>query len=258
MTKKRTTLFYGIGGGSSEDPRMLEHHTILAELARSRNGGEDPLVLTLPTAHHNGLHPSLGHRDFFVDRFLELDCQPREILIGELPEGQSETENEVIMDWLEEADLLFVLGGDTRYLLQMIRERELTPVFEEAFQQGVIFSGSSAGAIWIAEKSMSDSQEYHTPDDWDYISLDGLGIMPAMNVHDNQGVRSGLTSGLTRAAAFDQMMLSMDIDNAICIDEFAAVVAEGDKALRCISFGEEGVDQLKEGKRIGLPKGSSY
>ena len=238
----RSTLFYGIGGGNSEDPRMLQHHERLVELSRSRNGDLEPIVLTLPTAHHNGLHADLSHRDFFVDRFLKLDCDVREILIGDLPVGQEETSRETIMDWLEEADLLFVLGGDTRYLLQKVEELKLAPVFREAYENGVIFSGSSAGCIWVAEQSMSDSQEYHTPDSWDYISLEGLGFLPAMNVHDNQGVRSGLTSGLSRSDAFDQLAQKLEIEKAICVEEFAAVVVENGTEITSICFANEKVD----------------
>jgi len=238
----RSTLFYGIGGGNSEDPRMLQHHERLVELARGRNGDQEPIVLTLPTAHHNGLHAELRHRDFFVDRFLELGCEVREILIGELPDGQQNSSREIIMDWLEEADLIFVLGGDTRYLLQMVEELDLAPVFQEAFKNGVIFSGSSAGCIWVADLSMSDSQEYHTPENWDYISLKGLGFLPAMNVHDNQGVRKGLTSGLSRSEAFNEMAKNLEIEKAICVEEFAAVVVENGTDISSVSFGQEKVD----------------
>ncbi len=239
---KRSPLFYGIGGGSSEDPRMLRHHERLVSLARERNGDDVPVVLTLPTAHHNGLHADLRHRDFFVERFLELDCEVVEILLGEIPEGQRNTSRVQILDWLEEADLLFVLGGDTRYLLQQVRDLDLEEVFKEAFDQGVIFSGSSAGCIWIAEFSMSDSEEYHSPDDWDYITLDGLGFMPAMNVHDNQGVRKGLRSGLSRKDAFDKIASEAGLEKAICVDEFAAVMIEGSNPPVCINFGNDGVE----------------
>ena len=245
----RTTLFYGIGGGNSEDPRMLQHHEHLVELARSRNGDLEPVVLTLPTAHHNGLHAELSHRDFFVHRFLELDCEVHEILIGDLPNGQEETSRAQIMDWLEEADLLFVLGGDTRYLLQKVEELDLAPVFREAYDNGVIFSGSSAGCIWVADLSMSDSQEYHTPKNWDYISLKGLGFLPAMNVHDNQGVRSGLTSGLSRSEAFDQLANKLEVKEAICVEEFAAVVVEDGKEIKSVCFGDEKVELWTPGGR---------
>jgi len=73
---------------------------------------------------------------------------------------------------------------------------------------------------------MSDSQEYHTPENWDYITLEGLGLLPAMNVHDNQGIRTGLVSGLSRSDAFDQIATQAGLEKAICVEEFAAVTIE--------------------------------
>ena len=216
--------WYGIGGGKPDDPRMLPHYQRVAAIAASRAVSEKPLIAILPTAHRNGLHPALTYRAFIVETFENLGCATIEILIGDVPRGESPFTHDEVAEVLTNASALFVLGGDTRYLLEICRNQDFTPVFRNAFSSGLPFCGSSAGCIWISRISMSDSEWFETPDSWRYIMINGLGFVPlCLNVHDNQGVREGLNPSRARRKAFERMFMDSGENFAIAIDEFVAL-----------------------------------
>lgn len=216
--------WYGIGGGKSDDPRMFPHYQRVATIAASRAQRERPLAAILPTAHRNGLHPALKYRDFTLETFQNLGCDTIEILIGDVPKGESPFSHDDVAEVLSIASALFVLGGDTRYLLEICRSQNFTPIFRDAFSSGLPFCGTSAGCIWISRKSMSDSEWFETPDNWSYIMTDGLGFVPlCLNVHDNQGIREGLKPSHSRRKVFERMFLDNGENLAIAIDEFVAL-----------------------------------
>jgi peptidase E len=216
--------WYGIGGGKPDDPRMAPHYQRVAAVAAARTTAARPPVALLPAAHRNGLHPALTYRGFMVETFKKLGCAPVEILIGDVPEGESPFTPEEVAQVLAHASALFVLGGDTRYLLEICRSQAFTPLFQEAFLSGLPFCGSSAGCIWLSRTCMSDSECFETPDNWRYIELDGLGLLPFfINVHDNQGLREGVHPAEPRRSAFERMFRNGGERLAIAIDEFVAL-----------------------------------
>ncbi len=217
---------YLIGGGHNQDPRMKVHHLNIRDLAQQASGPEVPRIALLPTAHHNGLFPEkLPHRDFIHQRFIDLGCEVEEIIIG-TPRHQETTHTpEQVSQIIDHSHVIFVLNGDTRYLLQQCLDQNLNQVFINAYQNGKILAGSSAGCIWVGESCMSDSLAYDRPDNWHYISLQGLGIIPAiLNAHDNQGVRPGLNPPVPRSQHFDQLLSNSDhSQEGIAIPEFTAL-----------------------------------
>jgi peptidase E len=220
-------FFYGIGGGRNDDARMLQHHELLIREIRDRSGKAAPSIALLPTAHHNGLHPNLAFRSFFVERFRQLECRTQEILLGALPSGELPTSRDQLEEILGTADLLFVLNGDTRHLLVTVRSLELEDLFKESFARGLAFSGTSAGCIWLAGECLSDSEAFDSPQSWQYIMLMGLDILPIMNVHDDQPAREGQRSARSRANEFDLLLLSRAPTVGLAIPEFAAIKVDG-------------------------------
>jgi peptidase E len=215
---------YAIGGGKADHPRMLEHYARIVELARIAAQGSAPRMALLPTAHRNGLHSALSFRPFLRDHFTKIGCEVAEILIGDVAPHEREHSNAEIRETLERAHALYVLGGDTRYLLNAVRARNLETMIEERARSGLVLTGSSAGAIWLSSRCISDSEAYQNPLQWSYITLEGLGLLPFfVNVHDNQGVREGLAQPVDRSKHFEACLVRSEATVGLAIDNFVAL-----------------------------------
>ena len=222
---EKTTTIYGIGGGNIRDPRMIIHFERITELVAERAGGRPFRMAVLPTAHLNGLNTKMGrgYMDWLPEQFEERGFETENIWIGDLPQGVSETSRDQIVEVLDRSHVLFVLGGDTRYLLESVRKTRTTDVFATAYERGLVFAGTSAGLIWLANLSMSDSESFHS-DTWNYIMVEGLGILPFLvNVHDDASTPRGIIDKRSRRIQFEERLLESAEEVALAVDEMVAL-----------------------------------
>ncbi len=221
---KTDTTFYCIGGGKSLDERMIEHYMHIIDLARETSGEMSPKIAVLPTARRNGTLETLPRGADVMAEFTERGCIVNEILIGDVLPGENEMSADEVNHLLKTSAALFVLGGDTRYMLDVIAARSLGPLFISSLESGKLFSGTSAGTIWLAEGSMSDSEWFTKPVDWNFIMLKGLGVLPfIMTVHDDQGIAPGVAKGVVRREEFERQLLASDNRPGLAIDEFVGL-----------------------------------
>lgn len=219
------TIIYGMGGGKMSDPRMTDHYRRIVDLAKAQFGHEKPQVAIIPTAHFNGINSKIGrgYMDFTVEIFRGLGCDTQQILMGDVPAGRSETRDSDIQDILSKSHAVFVLGGDTRYLLDVVRDKGLVPTFESTIHDGKVMAGTSAGFIWLTKHCMSDAESFHS-NKWRYIMLQGLGILPvAGNAHDNGPLSEGLVPQISRREQFEGYFAQLGEFPGIVVDEFAAI-----------------------------------
>ena len=219
------TIIYGIGGGKMCDPLMADHFQRIVDLSIAQFGPPKPQVAIIPTAHFNGSNAKIGrgYIDFTVEAFRGLGCDTKQILIGDVPAGQSETRDDEIKDILSKAHAVFVLGGDTRYLLEVVWDKGLVPIFESVIHEGTVMAGTSAGFIWLTKHCMSDTESFHS-DEWRYVMLQGLGILPvAGNAHDNGPIPQGLLPQVSRREEFERHFKQLGELPGVAIDEFAAI-----------------------------------
>ncbi|MDH3492406.1 MAG: Type 1 glutamine amidotransferase-like domain-containing protein [Acidobacteriota bacterium] len=223
-------IFYGIGGGDMRHANMAIHYPRIVELAREQAGREGVRVSILPTAHLNGTNKKMGRgwMDFIVEQFERLGCEVCNIFIGDLLPDQKPVSNKEVVTILDNSDAVFVLGGDTQYLLEVVRDRELVKPFLDAYERGTVFAGSSAGLIWFSKYCMSDSESFHE-DAWNYIMLEGLGVLPlAVNVHDNGTVPEGIIDRRSRREQFEERFLEIVDTPGLAVDEMVGIeVVEG-------------------------------
>jgi peptidase E len=221
---KPYTTLYCIGGGKSLDERMIEHYMHTIDLAREISGATPPKIAVLPTARRNGTLQTLPRGAGVTKEFTKRGCTVNEILIGDVLPGEREMSDGEVNHLLKISDALFVLGGDTRYMLDVIAARCLAPLFINYLESGKLFSGTSAGAIWLAESAMSDSEKFVKPADWRFIMLKGLGVLPfTMTVHDDQGVAGGVSEGVVRREEFERQLLASGNRPGLAIDEFVGL-----------------------------------
>ena len=58
---------------------------------------------------------------------------------------------------IEDADIIYICGGDTVKLLEHVKEYNLEELLLEAYNKGTVIAGMSAGAILLSNKGFSDS-----------------------------------------------------------------------------------------------------
>ena len=107
---------------------------------------ERPRVCFLPTA--TGDHPEAVAR--FYRAAAELDCRP-----SDLPLFQREVGD--LDGLLLGQDVIWVAGGNTANMLSIWRVHGVDRILREAWEQGVVLCGSSAGMNCWFEASVTDS-----------------------------------------------------------------------------------------------------
>jgi dipeptidase E len=107
---------------------------------------DDPAVCCVATAMGDAPESFLR----FYETFGAHRCRPSHIRLFGIPTP----------GWREHLlaqDVIFVGGGNTANMLAVWRVHDVEPVLREAWEQGVVLSGGSAGAICWFERGVSDS-----------------------------------------------------------------------------------------------------
>ncbi len=114
------------------------------------------------------------------------------------------------------ADIIYVGGGDTVRMMEKWKECHLYAYLKEAYEQGTVLSGISAGSICWFEFGHSDSDSFVNKGNWDYVRAYGLGIIPAAHCpHYNEIGRK----------SFDTMMLDESV-MGIALEDNTAFIEE--------------------------------
>lgn len=117
---------------------------LLVDYVLSLTGKDDPTVCCLATATGDAGLP-LFYETFTADR-----CRPSHVGLFGIPRP----------GWREHVlsrDLVFVGGGNTASMLAVWRAHGVDGVLREAWEQGVVLAGGSAGAICWFEAGVTDS-----------------------------------------------------------------------------------------------------
>ncbi len=142
------------GGGFSMEPANL----LLDRYALDSTGKPEPKVCFLPTASGD----SEGYIDRFYTAFSTLPCRPCHLSLSDSPPDLTE--------FVKECDVIYVGGGNTRNMLTTWRSFNLDSMLHEAWKNGVVLCGLSAGAIcWF--------DQGHTDSDGDLSVMDCLGFL---------------------------------------------------------------------------------
>jgi dipeptidase E len=145
----------GGGGFSMEPDNLLLDHYVLAQVP-----SEMPEVCFVPTAS--------GDADGYVERFYHafrtLPCTPSHLSLFQ-PNFAD------LRSFVLEKDIIYVGGGNTRNMLVLWKEWGLDQILKEAYEQGVILTGLSAGSICWFEQGVTD------PLNAPLYKLKGLGIL---------------------------------------------------------------------------------
>ncbi|MBE9213324.1 peptidase E [Plectonema cf. radiosum LEGE 06105] len=130
------------GGGFSMEPENLLLDKYILELSNKTN----PKICFLPTAS--------GDSDRYIVRFyssfINLPCIPSHLSLFNPPTAD-------LKSFIFEKDIIYVGGGNEKSLMALWKEWGLDNILREAWENGVILSGLSAGSICWFEQGVTDS-----------------------------------------------------------------------------------------------------
>ncbi len=157
-----------IGGG--EIPRIkngiklpYETKEIDEEIVRISEK-ENPKLLFIGTASSNSYDYFLTIKEIFE----KLGCN-----VSNLDLLKSDLDMKQVRETILNTDIIYIGGGNTKFMLEKWRELGVDKILLEAYQKGIVCSGLSAGSYcWFK---------------YNYDMLEGIGIINAVNcVHYEQ------------------------------------------------------------------------
>lgn len=138
-----------IGGGELRQKETLEIDRQIAEMAKKRAGDKRAVALFIGTASHDFMpYYNTFHKTYTGELGLKTDC---------VLTVYKEIDYEKIKGKFEKADMIYVGGGDTVFMLEKWRQTGIDKLVLDAYERGVVISGLSAGAICWFEKMFTDS-----------------------------------------------------------------------------------------------------
>lgn len=191
-----------IGGGELRNFTTLDIDTFIVRLAEKPD--KRTYALFIPTASHDSKPYFNTFRKTYTSK---LNCK---VDVAISTKGEMTMEH--IKEKIDKADVIYVGGGNTEYMLCEWKKSGLDKMLIQAYERGVVLCGLSAGAICWFEKALSDC-EMVDGKEGDYVVLDGLGLVEGMCCpHYNEQ---------SRIEGYDKV--KAQYPNALCVEDDCAV-----------------------------------
>jgi dipeptidase E len=207
-----------IGGGEIKNKTTLEVDRYIANLAKERAGEKRANALFIGTASHDSMPYFNSFRKTYTSVF-DIKAEVALMVYGEMS-------IEKIKGKIELADMIYVGGGDTVYMLEKWKETGVDKMLLDAYEQGKIICGLSAGAIcWF--KDMYTDYEIMRGQSSEYVLKKGLGVLDgAMCPHFNE-----------RETDFITALKKGVINGAYCVENDCAIEFVDGKFEKVVSGG---------------------
>ena len=195
-----------IGGGSLAEKTTASIDKFIADLAKKRAGDKRAVGVFIGTASHDSMPYFNTFRKTYTSDFnIKADCVLS--VYGEMNE-------EKIKSKFEKADLIYIGGGDTLFMLDWWKQKGIFDLVLDAYNRGVIIAGLSAGAIFWFENMYTDSQFLNGNDNYKYSLKKGIGLLNGlMCPHYNE-----------RKDDFDNAFMNSSFETAFALEDNSALV----------------------------------
>lgn len=151
---KKQIIVSGGGGFTRKDSSYALERYLLAQTKK-----ENPIVCFLPQASNE----DTGYVLKFTETFLALGSRPQWVsLFGRVEDSWKEK--------LLNADLIYVGGGNTKSMIALWKSWGVDEILRQAYNNGTIMAGVSAGMICWFEQGITDSV-------WPLGVVEGLGFL---------------------------------------------------------------------------------
>ena len=209
MTNKNIVAIGGGGFGRSLGSLDIERY-IVSLVKKDR-----PKICFIPTASGDNDLYKLN----FYRAFSKLNCIPTHIDLF------SRTEN--LENKIFKQDIIFIGGGNTKSMIAVWKEWNLHLLLRKAYENGIVMSGVSAGAICWFEKGISDSFAKELK------IIDCLGIIKGIACphFDEEKERKPFVENLLK---------SRIIESCVCIEGNCALHIKNDFDFYSLDFRNKG------------------
>ena len=154
-----------IGGGELKERTTLKIDEYITKLAKERAGERRANALFIPTASHDFMP--------YYNTFHKVYTGVFDIKTDVALTVFKEVDLERLKAKFDKADVIYVGGGDTVFMMRSWAETGVLPLIQEAYKRGVILAGLSAGAICWFSDIYTDSALVNG--DEKYAMFKGLG-----------------------------------------------------------------------------------
>lgn len=159
-----------LGGGSLSEKTTLEIDAKIAKLAKIHAGDKRAVGVFIGTASHDSMPYFNSFRKTYTGEFdIKADC---------VLSVYGEMNYDKIKSKFDKADMIYIGGGDTLYMLEHWKKTGVFDLLIDAYNRGVVISGLSAGAICWFEKMYTDSAAFD--DGGKYHICDGIGKLKGL------------------------------------------------------------------------------
>lgn len=215
-----------IGGGELKTKTTLKIDEYIANLAKSRAKAERAYGLFIPTASHDSMPYFNSFRKTYTSVF---DVKADVALTV-----YNEMSLDKIREKFQKADFLYVGGGNTIFMLEYWKKSGLLDLIAQAYEDGTIICGLSAGAICWFEGMYTDSVDDNSENTYEMHR--GLGwIKGNISPHYN-----------LRVLDFDEILVYNNMD-ALGIEDNCAIEIVNGSITRSITAGGKAYQIKNEG-----------
>ena len=223
-------IFIPIGGGEIKNKTTAPIDGYIASLAKSRiTDGRRAYALFFPTASHD----SNPYFNSFRKTYTSLFDVKADVAI--LTKGLMTVDH--VREKIQKADILYFGGGDTLFLIRVLRETQLTEDILAAYRRGAILTGLSAGAICWFEDMYTDSLQPNA-----YMPAKGLGVFSG-----------AATPHYNHRTEFNDVAREQGYERSYAIEDDAALLFENETLIGALSAGGSAFCINKEGRREEIP-----
>ncbi len=193
-------IIIAIGGGELREKQTAEIDRQISGLVKKRCEGRRPTALFVGTASHDSMPYYNSFHKTYTGLFgLKTDCALT--VYGEM-------NYEKIEGKFLKADVIYVGGGDTLFMLDGWEKSGVKKLILDAYERGVVICGLSAGAICWFDEMFTDSAGA------DYEFKSALGVL-----------KGGACPHFDkRKADFENKISDATVDEFICVEDLSAVM----------------------------------
>lgn len=162
-------IIVAIGGGEIKSKATLQIDGYISSIVKSRTDTR-PMGLFIGTASHDSMPYFNSFRKTYTSVYdVKADCA---LLC------YNEMNMEKIADKISRADFIYVGGGDTVFMLNKWAECGLDKLILDAYKNGTVLCGLSAGAICWFKSMYTDSESITGTDNYNFYG--GLGVLDGL------------------------------------------------------------------------------
>ena len=207
-----------IGGGELRERTTLQIDEYIAGLAKAHAGENRANALFIPTASHDYMpYYNTFHKVYTGTFNIKTDVALTVFKDVDLEKMKTK---------FDKADMIYVGGGDTVFMIDSWKQSGLLPLIRDAYERGVVIAGLSAGAICWFSDIYTDSAIVNGDSGEKYAMFKGLNWLDG-KISPHYGARM---------LDFDKIVC-YNFDCAYGIEDDAALVIEDGEIVGSVSSG---------------------